>query len=222
MYIISSNDERRFIKVTSKGKFIDVATKNKATKFDKAKAYNIWQNNLSGRGAVYKVVEFTEDIKKPMIEHIEDSSDFKIQPCVNKKISYNLEKFCEDLVVIPQKLENEKIRLNNQLIKVCMALTDISHYQEFNPKRSASQRCILEKLQSQILMKRRGIKNDLYYIELIEMRLSGQEIKEDNLLHNRDYHPRELNGLLEDNEIPKFEDWWNEIELENCENFIDK
>ena len=85
-----------------------------------------------------------------------------------------------------------------------MAITDIYHYLELTDKISASDRCKLSMLESDLLKKRRKIKDDMYTIKNIKEMLNNGFVKpEVTPQEDRKYAPRILNELFEKHDIPK-------------------
>lgn len=156
----------------------------------------------------YRVIENTrqKEVKvNSMKDYIEKTSDLNYIDINEKSLNIELDELLNILYDLENKLINNKSKYENDLIKVSKALTDITHFKEFNPKRSASERCKLDVFETNVLLKRRKLKNDILKIECALERLKGKKI-EPNI--GKRYEVRILNNLFETNTIPNFEKWW--------------
>lgn len=205
--VIGNCSGDKFISKDLDNKFIFVSDKEKALRFNKKSALNVMINNLTkfGNLRLYEIEDKNES--KYQIDYIEEKSNEEIKEYVNLNMKYDLNIIVDVLDNLPAKLENEKIKLNNQLIRISRALTDITHYKELKPKRSASAKCNLDTFETKLLLKRRETKDNLFLIDCALERIKGKN--RDIKMENRNYVPRELNGLFLDNEIPNFEEWWD-------------
>lgn len=204
LYYLANKDNDKFITFDSNQKACFTSDLHRAKLFTLDKAQNLVSNSLQKMNL--KIYE-NEQEHKNMKDYIEDyaEQDYN-ENYIELNMKYDLNTIVDVLDNLPAKLENEKIKLTNQLIKLSRALTDIEHYKELKPKRSASAKCNLDTLETSILLKRREIKDSLFLIDCALDRIKGNN--RDIKLENRNYVPRELNCLFLDNEIPKFEEWW--------------
>lgn len=142
-----------------------------------------------------------------MVDSINATSLFPIEENVDLTNVFSTEEL-NTVASLFQKSGEPKIKnsirfYENQLIYISRAISDIYHYKEFNPKRSASARCKLDVFETKLLLKRREIKDNIFKLE---------QIKSVSLnLGRRKYEARILNGLLENNEIPDFDVWYKNI-----------
>ncbi len=144
-----------------------------------------------------------------MIDSIEESSDLEYIECEDIPICPPLDELIEILDNLPNRLNNETSRLSNQLKTVSVAITDIYHYLELTPKISASDRCKLSILESDLLKQRRKIKDDIFKIDKIEKMIRSGFVKPQTKFDERNYEPRVLKDLFETKKIPTFDEWWN-------------
>jgi hypothetical protein len=223
MYIISDQEEKRFVTINSNNQIELSTDKNKAYKYeDKNKAENVITNNLQGRfktlNITFRVMEVSksQQVKKEksqfQINYIEDIADQEIQPTLNKKFNHDLFELAKLVSTLPNDLDNEKANLTNQLIHICRALTDLNHHRLLNGKMSASQRCNRDTLTTKLIEKRQEIKDKILLVEILEARLNGEDIAgRIDGLDNRLYAPRELTEMFENNEMPDFDMWWSGV-----------
>lgn len=148
--------------------------------------------------------------KNLMIDSIEESSDLEYIECDNTPICPPLDDLFDILDNLPNKLKNETSRLSNQLKTISMAITDVYHYLELTPKISASDRCKLSTLESELLRQRRKTKDDISKVEKLEKMIRNNGFNKPNIgLDDRIYTPRVLSELFETKKIPTFDEWWN-------------
>lgn len=210
-YLISNFDESKFIKLDSNQKPTWCGDKNNAKKFTKEKAQNLMVSNLTKMNC--KLYKTDELISKPlqcsigMNEHTELMANKVDNECLDAPLQHSISLILDVLDDLPNKLSNEKLRLENQQIKCSRALTDIAHYLEFTVKISASDRCKLSTLESDIYRKRREIKDNILRVEYAMKKLGGS--KDVLKLDDRVYEPREFDELFETKKITTFDEWWN-------------
>ena len=227
-YVISNSKKTKFLSKDTEGKNKWVSSINAADIFTWQKANAVIKNNL-GKGS-YKIL--VKDTKKEIrnnpnvsssridkllsekgkgdkgqISTIEIIADGEYEDCENSS-DIDLLSIVEILNNIGYNLDNEEKKLNNQLVRVSRAITDINHFMEMNTKRSASKRCQLDMFNTNLLVKRREIKNKLYYIDSIKKMIKG-EISIIEPVENS-YTPRELGWLFRGEDIPDFSEWWGD------------
>lgn len=216
--------------IKNKNKYINeryvlVDDKQKAIKFnDEKRAQKFLKCNLKKSDKEEYIIEEINVLKPKNKNSSQQNSDYNymvdsIETIADKHYElYNkdnlLEHSLDDILnlfsTLPNKLINEKSKTNSQLIKCCRILTDIMHYRELFPRRSASERCKLDVFETNTLLKRRELKDNLLKIEAIEENLKGN--KKGVNLDDRKYKPRILNDLFENKVIPNFDEWWDEHE----------
>ena len=142
-----------------------------------------------------------------MIDSIDESADVEYLECDDTPIIPPLNELIDILDNLPNRLLNENNRLTNQLREVSMAITDVYHYLELTDKISASDRCKLSMLESDLLRKRREIKDDMYILCKIQSMIKGGNFNKPTITEDEDrkYQPRILNELFEKHDIPKSE-----------------
>lgn len=211
-YLISNFDESKFIKFDLLQKTnMDWRYKGKTKRFTKEKAQNLMISNLTKMNC--KLYKTDELINKPlqhnigMCESIEVLSNKSDNECSDAPLQHSISLILDVLDDLPNKLSNEKLRLENEQIKCSRALTDIAHYLEFTIKISASDRCKLSTLESDIYRKRREIKDNILRVEYAMKKLGGS--KDVLKLDDRLYEPREMDKLFNSKKIMTFNEWWN-------------
>lgn len=210
-YLISNFDESKFIKFDLLQKPTWIGDKSKAKRFTKEKAQNLMTSNLTRMNC--KLYKTDELINKPlqcsigMNDHTELMADKVDNECLDAPLQHSISLILDVLDDLPNKLSNEKLRLENEQIRCSRALTDIAHYLEFTVKISASDRCKLSTFESDIYRKRREIKDNILRVEYAMKKLGGS--KEVLKLDDRTYEPRELNELFNSKKIVAFDEWWN-------------
>ena len=201
----------------------DTITTNKdcATKWErKTSADNVLRTIKASTKSVtyghnvqkYNVVKIEGDDKMEykqitMIDSIEESADVEYLECDDTPIMPPLHELIDILDNLPKRLLNENNRLTNQLREVSMAITDVYHYLELTEKISASDRCKLSMLESELLRQRRKIKDDMYILCKIQSMIKGGNFTKPNITEDEDrkYQPRVLNELFDKHDIPKSE-----------------
>ena len=158
------------------------------------------------------IEEIPQHENMQMIDAIEDISNMDNGE-KSVKMNYDIDDMLDMLLNIEFKLNTEKKRYENDLIKISKALTDVWHYMESKvekkkKKMSASDRCKLSMFEADLLDKRREIKDNITKVECAIARLKGKE--KELKLEDRVYKPRVLDELFEASKIPKFEEWWYE------------
>lgn len=171
-YIIV-NHNNRYVGIDKLSKFTLVSDIRKATFYDeREKAVNVMINNLDNSKNTYRIEEYDNGkdevpVNARMIDVLEQTADINDEPYIDQSLPYDLKEFCTNLINSETELSNEKKRLEALLHKICKAITDINHKLELTPKMSASYRCKLSILESDLYRKRREVKNDLYYIDCV-------------------------------------------------------
>ena len=213
-YLISNFDESKFIK-------LDIlqrpmwTVKSSAKRFKKDKAQNLMISNLSKFNC--KLYETDELIVKPsqptigMSESIEQLANEEMKDFVNQPLDYPISTVLDVLDNLPNKLSNERVRLENQLVRCSRALTDIAHYLELTDKISASMRCKLSVFETGVLRKRREIKDNILRVEYAMLIANGKDFSKGLNLEDRYYEPRELSELFDTKDIMSYDKWEEEL-----------
>lgn len=228
-YYIANIAGDKYITRDKMGRISHVTTPTNAWKFDdRTKAENVMINNLNGHTSGMRIIEIPDkqptltnerecDHILPMVDSIELTADDDIEEdFINEPIDIDLSDTVALLTVLPVKIENEKKRLRYNLRTVSKALTDIAHYIELSkngvlPKLNIKKRNDIGIFLEAAYVKRREIKDKLYRLNLIELRLNGEPIAENReYFTERHYNPRILNDLFTKHEIPQFEEWWGD------------
>lgn len=202
LYYLADKNKKNFLTIVNNQPSL-------TTDYAKAKFFTLEkvQNICKNLNPSFSNMKIFEQEHKGMTDFISDKGDENYADCKDEKLPYELDVIVDIIDDLPNKLENERVRLNNLLIKLSRAATDVNHYREFNPKRPADKRCQLDVFETQVLLKRREIKDKLYLIDLAFAKLNGKNIEK---VEERKYTPRELNALFDEDIIPDFNKWWKE------------
>lgn len=216
----------KYITRDALGRISYITSPTGAWKFnDRKKAENVMINNLNGHTSGAKIVEMPDtkppkaecDPVLPMIDNVELIADEDVdEDYINTPIDVDLGDIIMSLTVLPSKIKNEEKRLKANLRTVSQALTDMAHYLELSnngtlPKLNNKVRNEIATFLEVAFVKRREIKDRLYQLNLIKLRLNGNTItNNDTYLTDRYYAPRILSDMFETHNIPNFEEWWGD------------
>ena len=209
-YLISNIEGDKFIKLDMLQR-PTWTIKEKAKRFRKDKAQNLMISNLSKFNCkLYETDELVNPIKvgNGMVDNLESIAKEELKDDISEyTLDYPIITVLDVLDNLKYKLASEKIRLENQLIRCSRALTDIAHYLELTDKISASMRCKLSVFETNVLNKRREIKDNILRVEYAMEKLKDSDYDKELNLDDRLYETRELHGLFENKEIMNYEEW---------------
>ena len=209
-YLISNIEGDKFIKLDMLQR-PTWTIKEKAKRFRKDKAQNLMISNLSKFNCkLYETDELVNPIKvgNGMVDNLESIAKEELKDEVSEyTLDYPIITVLDVLDNLKYKLASEKIRLENQLIRCSRALTDIAHYLELTDKISASMRCKLSVFETNVLNKRREIKDNILRVEYAMEKLKDSDYDKELNLDDRLYETRELHELFENKEIMNYEEW---------------
>ena len=141
-----------------------------------------------------------------MLDTIQKQIEFK-QP------KLNLRKIADCFSSLKDDLKEERDMYYARLKKLERASSDLRHYKELKRSNITTERLEkIERLDGDITVKRREVKDNIRLINIIESSLNiaydiNIELKK---MDNRQYSPREFNQLFDTDEIPNFNDWWRD------------
>ena len=217
-HIISNLDETKFITLDSFGKFTWTTSKSKANRYIPEKAQNVIDNCLTKPTTSYKVIEYigepTKENAETAVDAIKHFSKTKLEDCDwDKELEFDVVTTAIQYRTMLRDLENEKVKLNNQLIILSRAMVDLYHYKEMNPKLSAVNICRMHKFEVGVLHKRRECKDRLFFVDKLLEEISGKDVKGDieNFLDMKSYRVRVLEELFKSGNVGDFDGWFDEV-----------